>query len=60
MIPFLWKGEKRVNDEFMTAPELADYLRFKPDTIYKKVQRGELPFHKVGRAVRFKKTEIDH
>jgi len=49
-----------MSDEFMTAPELADYLRLKTNTIYKKVQRGELPFHKVGRAVRFKKTEIDN
>jgi len=43
----------------MTVEELAKYLKIKPDTIYKKVRRGELPALKLGKLVRFPKDLID-
>lgn len=43
----------------MTVEELAKYLKIKPDTIYKKVRRGELPAVKLGKLLRFPKELID-
>ena len=45
--------------EVMTAKQLADYLQLNELTIYKRVQLGEIPVVKVGRALRFKKDIID-
>lgn len=43
----------------MTVEELAKYLRIKPDTIYKKVKKGEMPALKLGKLLRFPKDLID-
>ncbi len=43
----------------LTVEELAKYLKVKPDTIYKKVRKGELPAIKLGKLVRFPKDLID-
>lgn len=43
----------------LTVEELAKYLRVKPDTIYKKVKKGELPAIKLGKLLRFPKELID-
>ena len=43
----------------LTVEELAKYLKIKPDTIYKKVRKGELPAIKLGKLVRFQKDLID-
>lgn len=47
------------NQILLTVEELAKYLKIKPDTIYKKVRRGELPAIKLGKLVRFPKELID-
>lgn len=44
---------------FFTVPELAEYLRMKPITIYKHASKGKLPAFKVGATWRFKKSSID-
>lgn len=46
-------------EDVFTVPELANYLRMKPITIYKHVAGGRLPGFKVGSQWRFKKTTID-
>lgn len=43
-----------------TVGELADYLRVHPSTIYRLLERKELPAFKVGRDWRFTREEIDH
>lgn len=43
----------------LTVEELAKYLKVKPDTIYKKVKKGELPAIKLGKLLRFPKELID-
>ena len=43
----------------MTVEELAKYLKIKPDTIYKKVRRGELPAIKLGKLLRFPQELVD-
>ena len=46
-------------EDVFTVPELANYLRMKPITIYKHVAGGKLPGFKVGSQWRFKKRTID-
>jgi len=46
-------------DEIMTVKELAEYLKLNFQTVYKKVQCGEIPGSKIGRGWRFQKAIID-
>lgn len=46
-------------DEIMTVKELAEYLKLNYQTVYKKVQKGEIPGSKIGRGWRFQKSVID-
>lgn len=43
----------------MTVQEVARYLRVHAITVYRMIQRGQLPAIRVGRGWRFKKDEID-
>lgn len=45
--------------EYLTIPELAQYLKLSRMMIYKLAQKGELPGRKVGRVWRFPKDSID-
>ena len=45
--------------EILTIDELSEHLGIKKSNLYSKVERKEIPFYKIGRLVRFKKTEID-
>ena len=45
--------------QVMNVPEVADYLRVAPATIYRLAQAGKIPCGKVGRAWRFNKETID-
>ena len=51
--------ESNAPDEIMTVEEVAAYLKLSPGTIYNKVSRDEIPFLKLGGAVRFRRSEID-
>ena len=44
---------------FLTIIEISAYLNLKPSTIYAMVAEKRIPHFKVGRLVRFKKSEID-
>ncbi|MCG2741650.1 MAG: helix-turn-helix domain-containing protein [Syntrophaceae bacterium] len=46
-------------DEIMTVKQLAEYLKLNYQTIYKKIQKGEIPGSKIGRGWRFQKVVID-
>ncbi len=43
----------------MTISDLAVYLQVSQSSLYKLVQRGDVPGHKVGRHWRFHKVSID-
>lgn len=43
----------------MTAAELADYLSFSKNWVYRKAEAGEIPGVKLGNRWRFKKAVID-
>lgn len=45
--------------EVMTAEQLAAYLSFSKNWIYRKAEAGELPGTKMGNRWRFKKSIID-
>jgi excisionase family DNA binding protein len=42
----------------MTVPEVADFLRLHPKTVYDLVARSELPCVRVGSAIRFDARDI--
>ena len=44
---------------WLNFEELAKYLKMPRSTLYRLVQRHELPGHKVGRSWRFDREEID-
>jgi excisionase family DNA binding protein len=46
-------------DAVFTIDELAAYLKLPKRTLYKLVQEGTIPGHKVGRHWRFKRDTID-
>ena len=46
-------------DEVMDYRGLSGYVKLAEGTLRKKVMRGEIPFFKIGRSVRFSKKRID-
>ena len=51
-----WEG--LMDSEFLTAEEVAEYLRLPLSTVYKLVQDKRLPGFKVGKHWRFRKDTI--
>ncbi len=50
---------QHTNSEFMTIQKLSGHLEIKVSTLYSLVAQKKIPHYKVGRLVRFKKSEID-
>ncbi len=48
-----------VEDRWLSVDEIALYLGIKRDTVYKWIDRKQLPAHKVGRLWKFRKDEVD-
>lgn len=46
--------------EILTVSEVAQYLRVNPQTVYRKAKAGALPVVRIGRAIRFRKSELDN
>ena len=55
------RGQKAtfMNPEFLNIHEISEYLGIKPSTIYAMVEAKKIPHYKIGRLIRFKKSEID-
>lgn len=45
--------------EFLNANEAAEFLGLSKSTIYSWVASKRLPFHRLGRALRFRKAELE-
>ena len=58
MTEFLKKRRGMLSD-LMTVSEVAEYLRVNPQTVYRKAKAGELPAVRIGRAIRFRKVELE-
>ena len=48
-----------VNDRLLTAREVAELLGLSPSTVLDMWERGQLPGFKIGRAVRFRPSEVE-
>jgi len=46
-------------NRWLSADEIAEYLGVKRDTIYKWIDRHNLPAHKAGRLWKFRRQEVD-
>jgi excisionase family DNA binding protein len=44
---------------FFTPDELAEFLAISKATVYRLVGKRQLPFHKIGNVLRFKKEDIE-
>jgi excisionase family DNA binding protein len=48
-----------MKERWLSVAEIAEHLGVKPDTIYKWIERKQLPAHKVGRLWKFMASEVD-
>jgi excisionase family DNA binding protein len=48
-----------LSDRWLSVDEIASYLGVKRDTVYKWIDRQNMPAHKVGRLWKFRRDEID-
>ena len=46
-------------DRWLSVMEIAEYLGVRRETIYKWLERKDMPAHKVGRLWKFKRDEVD-
>jgi len=46
-------------DTYFTADDVAEFLKLSVQTIRRYTMNKEIPFHKINRAVRYKKSEIE-
>jgi len=46
-------------ETYLTADEVAGLLKLSVQTIRRYTMKKEIPFHKINRAVRYKKSEIE-
>ncbi|MBM3282764.1 helix-turn-helix domain-containing protein [Candidatus Gottesmanbacteria bacterium] len=54
-----WNHKDELSQGFLNIRQIADYLGIKASTIYSLVERKGIPHYRVGRLVRFRKTEVD-
>jgi len=45
--------------EFYSQRELAELLRVNVVTVRRLVKRGEIPFHRIGRVLRFRRKDVE-
>lgn len=48
-----------MNEQLMTAEEVAEYLRVRLTTVYEWAKKGKIPAARVGRLWRFRREEIE-
>lgn len=48
-----------MEDRWLSAKEVSEYLGVGRSTIYKWIERHELPAHKAGRLWKFRRSEVD-
>lgn len=48
-----------MEDKFFTLKEVGQYLKIPKSTLYKLVQKGQIPCSKIGKQLRFRKSSLD-
>ena len=51
--------DENMKERWLSVAEIAEHLGVNPDTIYKWIERKQLPAHKVGRLWKFMISEVD-
>lgn len=49
----------RPPESWLTVPEIAVLLRVSRMTVYRRIETGELPAHRIGRALRIREKDFD-
>jgi excisionase family DNA binding protein len=57
--PVLAGMKPGVQDAILTPNQLADYLQISKQWVYERVSLGEIPHTRVGKYLRFRKSDID-
>jgi excisionase family DNA binding protein len=48
-------------NDFMTVPEVAKYLRVSPTSVYRLVERRDMPFYRTGgKKILFKASDVEN
>lgn len=50
---------KAIHDPLMTAEQAGDYLQLAEQTVRDMAHRGEIPKVKIGRALRFRRSDLN-
>jgi excisionase family DNA binding protein len=51
--------DKNMKERWLSVAEIAEHLGVNPDTVYKWIERKQLPAHKAGRLWKFMMSEVD-
>jgi excisionase family DNA binding protein len=51
--------ELAIKDRWLSVVEIAQYVGVSKETIYRWVEQGKIPSHKVGKQWKFKAAEVD-
>lgn len=51
--------ELAIKDRWLSVVEIAQYVGVSKETIYRWVEQGKIPSHKVGKQWKFKTVEVD-
>ncbi|MFA7050005.1 MAG: helix-turn-helix domain-containing protein [Patescibacteria group bacterium] len=49
-----------IDDNLITPDELASILRMSKSSIYRIIERREIPFYKISGSLRFKKSDVEN
>lgn len=49
----------QVEDRYLSVGEIGHYLGVSSDTVYRWIDRHDMPAHRVGRLWKFKRDEVD-
>ncbi len=50
--------DNRISEKFVTADELAEHLKVSVHAIRKWRKQEKIPYHKIGRSLRFRVSEV--
>lgn len=51
--------ESELMDRWLSVQEIAHYLGISKETIYRWLEKGKIPAHKIGKQWKFKVSEVD-
>jgi excisionase family DNA binding protein len=55
----MMKNESDVQKTLYSIKEIADYLGISKGTLYKMTKQNKIPFYKVGKLIKFDRSEIN-